>query len=191
MSHQTVRSPVKARRHVLILPLIDQYRDKIDAFMQQYEIQPNGCWKWTGRTLVDKRCESGEYGSISLNKNTRLLVHRLSYAYHYGVDPEALVVRHKCDFGLCMNPEHLQLGTNNDNMRDMKDRGRSTHGVKAYHAKLTEAEVMYIVSLLPSYSDTEIAIRIKGKVSTTAIRSIRHGKTWNRLTGITPKDKAA
>lgn len=70
------------------------------------------------------------YGNISLRDRTGAIVnikaHRLAYAMHYGVDPAGLVVCHKCDNKLCLNPEHLFLGTQGDNVRDCVRKGR--HG---------------------------------------------------------------
>lgn len=175
-----VDAPIR-RRHVEILPLIEQYREKIDAHMKRYEIDDNGCWNWTGRTLKQKPPITGRYGAISLNKNTKLFVHRLSYAYHHNDEPAELVVRHKCHNSLCLNPEHLHTGTNDDNMRDMKEAGRSTFGEKSYHAKLSEQDVKFIITRLHLNSDAELARFVGYKVVPATIRRIRTGEAWAYL----------
>lgn len=55
-----------------------------------------------------------------------------------------MIVRHRCDNPPCINPDHLELGTNADNMRDMSTRGRSLRGEKNPKAKLTEDDVRTI-----------------------------------------------
>ncbi len=76
------------------------------------------CWEWT-----DTPARNG-YGILKVNYK-RILAHRLSYMLHYGAIPKGLMVRHVCDNRLCVRPEHLELGTALDNMRDKIDRGRA------------------------------------------------------------------
>lgn len=73
-----------------------------------------GCWLAT--TWWDK----DGYGRTS----DHLLMHRASYERHVGQIPEGMLVCHKCDTPACVNPEHLFLGTNRDNILDMVSKGR-------------------------------------------------------------------
>lgn len=73
------------------------------------------CWGWSGST------QNG-YGLIIRSKR-RFLAHRLSYALHKGVIPHGMVVMHKCDNKICTNPDHLELGTNSQNVSDAHARG--------------------------------------------------------------------
>jgi hypothetical protein len=84
----------------------------------RYEILDNGCFKIVGRK-TDSRgvCQIGVNGTYKLS-------HRAVYEHFYGQIPAGLVVRHKCDNGGCINPEHLELGTVADNNRDKIERGR-------------------------------------------------------------------
>lgn len=85
------------------------------------------CWLWIG-------CKNNKgYGLIHshrINIGTRdekpvnVQVHRLSWTIHKGEIPEGLQVLHKCDIRNCINPEHLFLGTNIDNVNDRKSKGR-------------------------------------------------------------------
>ena len=77
-------------------------------------INDNGCWIWTGKTLND-------YGQITHLKK-QYAVHRFSYKISYGEIPQGKIVRHKCDNKLCFNPEHLELGTYQDNTLDLNER---------------------------------------------------------------------
>ena len=83
----------------------------------KYVKKTNTCWVWTGCRV------SNRYGNILINgKHT--LAHRYSYELHKGKIANGLYVCHKCDNGLCVNPDHLFLGTQLDNMRDMIKKGR-------------------------------------------------------------------
>lgn len=73
------------------------------------------CWFWRGLKDVHG------YGQFSYKAN-RYSAHRFAYCITKGVIASNLVVRHTCDNKLCVNPEHLILGTNKQNVQDMKDR---------------------------------------------------------------------
>lgn len=76
------------------------------------------CWLWIGGI------DSGWYGAFRFN-DTKDHAHRVSWILHKGPIPIGLQVLHKCDISACINPEHLFLGTAEDNMRDMYAKGRA------------------------------------------------------------------
>lgn len=81
--------------------------------------EPNtGCILWTGCSDKDG------YGIIGIKKNY-FRAHRVSYSLSYGEIPNGLFVCHKCDTPSCINPNHLYLGTNSDNQKDVVKRKRS------------------------------------------------------------------
>lgn len=85
-----------------------------------------GCWDWTGAT------NPKGYGVITFGSRHKLRginAHRLSWMKHRGAIPAGLLVLHKCDNSLCLNPDHLYLGSYQDNVDDMVFRGRG-HGQK-------------------------------------------------------------
>lgn len=87
-------------------------------------VKTDTCWLWGGPGWVKR------YASFSLGPGLKTIsVHRYSYMRFNGEIPRGLVVRHKCDVANCVNPDHLELGTNEDNVDDRNARGRSTgHG---------------------------------------------------------------
>jgi hypothetical protein len=95
----------------------------IERFYPKISINKNGCWIWTGKV------QSKGYGELSTGswKTSNRVVyraHRLSYLIHVGDIPEGMHVCHTCDVRLCVNPDHLWVGTNHDNVLDCHAKGR-------------------------------------------------------------------
>lgn len=106
------------------------------------------------------------------------------YYYHKAHPLEeikGMVVMHICDVRGCVNPQHLRLGTQTQNLRDMHTKGRQggAPGIKNFNAKLTEAQVHEIRSLRGTASQSEVARRYN--VSQVTISYIWIGKTWKSL----------
>jgi len=101
---------------------------------------PSGCWLWTAGAT------GRGYGQVRSRGKVRY-AHREAYENEHGTgSADGLVVRHKCDTPLCVNPDHLEIGTHADNIRDRDERGRhvALNGEACIWAKLTEADVRVI-----------------------------------------------
>jgi len=133
----------------------------------------SGCWLWTGA------CVDSGYGVIRYGKSLR--AHRVSWQIHNGPIPEGMGVLHRCDVPCCVNPAHLFLGTDGDNVRDRDKKNRQARGERISSAKLTAAAVMEIfTSALP--------IRVMARrhsISRPVVKGIRTGKMWRSVTGAT------
>ena len=100
-------------------------------------VPESGCWLWDGFIRLDG------YGHLrSLNK--KVLAHRAAYIAFMGTIPEGYIVRHKCDTRQCVNPNHLELGNQQDNIDDRNKRGRTARGAKVQRTKLSDEDVVYI-----------------------------------------------
>jgi hypothetical protein len=82
------------------------------------------CWLWTG--AVGRH----GYGNFGMKAGHTVRAHRFSYELAKGSIPSGLVILHGCDTALCVNPAHLSVGTQRDNMRDMVTKGRALVGDK-------------------------------------------------------------
>jgi HNH endonuclease len=81
------------------------------------KVPESGCWIW------NKSCQTSGYGDFRL-KGKHYLAHRASYEAFNGEISKGLHVLHKCDIPQCVNPKHLFLGTNLDNIADSVSKGR-------------------------------------------------------------------
>ncbi len=136
--------------------------------------EPNsGCWLW------EFSLDSRGYGKCHWGKIKR--AHRVSYAAFYG-DPGELCVLHKCDNPCCVNPEHLFLGTQGDNMRDKTAKGRNNapRGVSCSWARLTDDDVREIKKALAA-GETGRSLAKRFGVTFGQISNIKVGKAWRHV----------
>ena len=94
-----------------------------------------GCWEWIGNM------HNNGYGLINVEKK-HWRAHRLSYCIKHGSVPEGMYLMHQCDNKKCVNPEHLKPGTHQENMADMKEKGRAAKGKRK---RLTMEQIQYIL----------------------------------------------
>lgn len=115
----------------------------------------------------------------------RMLAHVVSWIAHNGQIPEGKKVCHSCDNTKCVRPDHLFLGTNSENMRDMVSKGRNKpmSGEKNGLAKLSKVDVVFIRDSLSNKSLSIKELSVQFGVSFQNIYRIALGKTWKHLGG--------
>lgn len=154
------------------------------SFHSKYRVSESGCWEWT-----KGRFDHG-YGKFNKRANAFGLssyAHRTSWIIHYGPIPEGLQVCHKCDNRGCVNPNHLFLGTPQENSTDASRKGRlygwdRPRGEASGRHKLTQDQVDHIKS---SSEPTKELAQFYG-VSRSCISRVRRGAGWLNRTNRGP-----
>ena len=134
----------------------------------------SGCWEWTmGR-------DSKGYGTISFKGQSSTRAHRLSWELHRGPIPDGMHVLHKCDNPGCVNPDHLFIGTHDDNMADKAAKGRapSMAGEACPVSVLTDEAIDDIRREYATGLVKQRELAAKHGVSQTNISSIVRRATW-------------
>lgn len=131
------------------------------------------CWEWLGSVGLNG------YGYITAHHSQQFLVHREAWKIANGPIPDGLCVLHRCDNRKCVRLEHLFLGTDADNVRNMWNKGRGyvVGGAKGEGhpgAKLTAAQVRQIRGA----SSGSLAMARQYKISYSQLKNIRRGTSW-------------
>lgn len=151
------------------------YDSPLEHLMAYTEINPEtGCYEWQG--AVDK----DGYGKICTNHRT-LRPHRLAYGIAHNVELQPnQQLNHKCHNRRCWNPEHVYIGTQQQNIADRDRDGCPTAGENHPRAKLTPETVMEIKALRKEGLSVTLLAKLAG-VSTASISAILTGRTWKHL----------
>ena len=167
------------------LSVLDRFLAKVDknGELPQQCPELGCCWPWTAAKSYLPRGSSIYQGVGSFRRTLKRseVAHRVSWELFVGPIPEKMVVRHKCDNSLCVNPKHLELGTQQDNLNDMKLRDRfrtnSPKGEQHANAKLTYSKVEQIRQQLAA-KVTLTAIARSFGVSLSTVSDISKGRSW-------------
>lgn len=137
----------------------------------------NDCWPWSAGTNGRQG-----YGLFWPHWRKPVLAHRFAYEVAVGLIPTDLEVLHTCDNRLCCNPAHLFLGTQADNMADMRAKGRAAAkdhvGARNPNARLTPDQVAAIRSASTGAYGEQSRLAHEYGVNPTTIRNIVQGRRW-------------
>lgn len=119
-------------------------------------------------------------------KGKQILAHRLAYCLANDLEPEQIkgvVIRHRCDNPSCVNPEHLEPGTQADNLHDMTKRGRRAIGEAVGGSKLTEEQIREICASYKPYSKdaNQYVLAERYGVSQPEISMVINGHRWSHI----------
>lgn len=172
-------------------PVADRFWEKVHK-----SDEPDGCWEWTGCILKDG------YGRFGYESRKQTTAHRVAWMLTYGPIPEGMEVCHRCDtryppsdrrYRRCCRPDHLFLGTKDDNMADMISKGRHAQGDRSgyrrhktrytegerYHgSKLTDAQAGEIRSRYAAGNISQKALGAEYGVSSGAVSQIVRNRTY-------------
>ena len=138
------------------------------------------CWEWTASK--NKKGYGNFYISVGHSKDKHCLAHRRAWILTYGEIPQGLQVLHSCDNPPCVNPKHLFLGTNEDNVKDkiQKGRARNLMGEEHPNSKLTEDKVVKI-RLLRSEGLTLQKIGSMYNIDLSTVGKVCNRQLWKQI----------
>lgn len=133
----------------------------------------DSCWNWLGY-----KTRQG-YGRLydRPREVTSGLAHRISWRLHFGEIPDQLHVLHRCDNPSCVNPEHLFLGTNDDNQADKLRKRRHSFGSKVHCSKANEILISNIRALFAAGMNSRLIKELFG----LRLRAFTRGHDWKHV----------
>ena len=150
----------------------------IDERLESYVKKTESCWLWT------RDFYNYGYGRLAIGHGKQMRAHRYVYIKEFGEIPDGMNVLHKCDTPACVNPDHLYLGTQKDNVRDMMKRKRGGYkvfcGESHWNRKLDMEKVELIKKLWQEGRLFQREIAEKVGVSQQVISKVVNGKAWTK-----------
>ena len=147
--------------------LRERFNEKVDR-----SGGPGSCWEWTAG--------KNEHGYGRIYDQCTRYAHHIAWELFRGPIPAGNQVLHRCDNRGCVRPDHLFLGTNADNQRDKKEKGRAAKGTDNGRAKLNPTKVRKIRRLIAE-GNTKMGVAREFEVDTKAIYKILSRETWDHV----------
>lgn len=148
-----------------------------ERFWKKVE-KTSSCWLWLGGLYYNG------YGQFFKNPN-KITAHRFAYEDIFGNIDKNLVVCHKCDNRKCVNPKHLFLGTQKDNIQDMIQKGRKVNankkGINNGRALIDDDIVRQIRSIYKTKKISQLKLAKLFNISETQIKRIIDKQSWKHV----------
>lgn len=154
---------------------IARFWSKVDKEHSQTFYNGTRCWEW-----IASKNRYG-YGQLT-NRQQHYEAHRVSFVFRNGSIPSGMHILHYCDNPACVNPDHLHLGTHQQNMADMVSKGRTKKGERHWNSKLTEDEVFQIRKRYGRRGiggEDSSSLSKEFQVSVSTIMNIVNEKNWS------------
>lgn len=157
-------------------PLAVRFEDKIDR-----RAGPNACHPWTASI------NGAGYGQISTGGRAGRPdgAHRVAWMLANGPIPDGMLVLHRCDNKLCVNADHLFIGTQKENLDDMDSKGRRVvarnHGEASGVARVSNGDVLEIRRAYDAGEATQVQLAERYRVGQSTISSIVLRRTWKHI----------
>lgn len=154
----------------------------LERLMSRVE-KTDTCWIWKGH------CNLYGYGKIGIpgkGQGVTTATHRLAWELLRGPIPKGMNICHKCDNPPCCNPDHLFIGTQKDNLQDMKQKNRGSkgpgfQGANHPRAKITESDVIEIRKLREKSKIPAAEIASIYNLSVPNVCHILARRTWRHI----------
>lgn len=154
-------------------------RHKAPPLLSRYAEDKNGCWIYQGEV------GRAGYGVVTIGQRRdgnrrRYAAHRYFYEHLVGPIPDGMLLCHKCDVPACVNPKHMFVGTQVDNMRDMHSKGRGRTGAKGernHFSRLTGEKARQIREA----SGSARIIAEQFGIRPVTVNAIKAGRIWRHI----------
>jgi len=132
-----------------------------------------GCWLWAAGS-------SAGYGVFHVKRKV-MRAHRVAYILANGSIPKGLLVCHSCDNPLCVNPDHLWVGTQKDNMKDAREKGRTRKGENHGASRLNDNIIQIIRNDYSAGRMNQPELAKRFNVSQKNISKVVRRETWRHV----------
>lgn len=153
-------------------PIPDRFWRKVDK-----SGGPDACWPWLG---IHNEHGYGVFATGG-HRTRYKLAHRIAWQLTHSPIPPGIIACHHCDNPPCVNPAHIFLGTQVENMADCKAKGRTARGEHVRQAKITAEQVQAIRARYAAGGVTNVQLAREYNLSQSAINLIINRKRWSHL----------